>query len=302
MPLRARSNTVRASGETQRLLVRIGSSTDDLRLYNVNDDENPAFVDGPLFVGRVTVRVKGFDGITPDNTLPLATEYWGNRRRIFSVQFQGRFKEEILGEDLVQLATWDRPVKLPFGSSIILNFATMLDSTFSHSLLIDKPWTSSTVLSSQNTLSVRRAPAAMPTQPISISESDAVLGKWVWGGEVELEEDSTLLAENLIDATDRVVGFPFGKANAELRRKHFQRKRNREAVKMSPDFVYAMESYTPHIDFNSFDVNMGLSINMMKYTDNQPHTVVFKSVSKNQALFAFECRLVDVDAQGKFTI
>ena len=78
-----------------RLRVRIGPSLSSLSTYNVNDDSHPHFIDSPFFTGNMVVRIKNFNGITPDpKTMePIPdSKYFGTRKRLFSVQLQGRFK------------------------------------------------------------------------------------------------------------------------------------------------------------------------------------------------------------------
>ncbi|KAJ3232517.1 hypothetical protein HDU81_002887 [Chytriomyces hyalinus] len=279
----------------KKLLVRIGSTYSNLQIYNTNDDANPAFVDGPLFCGNVVMRVKNnHNGVTTDNSpsIPTSEYFSGERKRLFSLQLQGRFKEDMNGDDFVQGTIWHRPVKVPFGSSVVLKIATMVDSTFSHDLYAQRPWTYSTALSSQNLFRVDPAPGPLPQGPITKAQSEAVVGKWTWGGRNELKEDSSLLQ------TSAPKGLPFAKDACEPRRKHFQKKANREAVTLTTDKVYSFEVYSPFVDFNTFDLMMGMTFNMLKYTHNQPHTIIFKSGSKDVPLAIVEFRLVDVDGDG----
>jgi hypothetical protein len=77
----------------RKLRVRIGPSLSSLVPYNVNDDSNPHFIDSPYFTGNIAVRVKNFNGITPDGQEPIPdSAYFGARKRLFSIQVQGRFK------------------------------------------------------------------------------------------------------------------------------------------------------------------------------------------------------------------
>jgi hypothetical protein len=79
--------------------VYAGSSTDSLCLLNVNDDGSPFYFDGILFQGRLVVRIRHFEGARPPytaakNTNNLTSEdYFGDKKRIFSIQFEGMFKE-----------------------------------------------------------------------------------------------------------------------------------------------------------------------------------------------------------------
>ncbi|KAI8616375.1 hypothetical protein BC830DRAFT_1063472 [Chytriomyces sp. MP71] len=277
----------------KKLLVRIGSSYQDLQIFNTNDDANPAFIDGPLFCGNVVMRIKNNNnGVTTDSRPSIpSSEYFGTRRRLFSLQLQGRFKEPINGDDFIQGTIWHKPVRLPFGTSVVLKIATLLDSTFSHDLYAAKPWTYSTALSSQNILNVAPAPEGLlPTGRIDSSQAKQVLGKWVWGGKKELEEDNALISRETL---------PFARDACEPRRKWFQKKANRQAVTLTPDKVYSVETYSPFVDFNTMDLHMGITVPMLKYTDGQPHTIVFKCASKNMLIAVVEFRLVDVDADGR---
>ncbi|KAJ3232220.1 hypothetical protein HDU78_007242 [Chytriomyces hyalinus] len=289
------ATTTSNTAPKKKLLVRIGSTYSNLQIYNTNDDANPAFVDGPLFCGNVVMRVKNnTNGVTTDNSpsIPSSEYFSGERKRLFSLQLQGRFKEDMNGDDFVQGTIWHRPVKVPFGSSVVLKIATMVDSTFSHDLYAQRPWTYSTALSSQNLFRVDPAPGPLPQGPITKAQSESVVGKWTWGGRNELKEDSSLLQ------TSAAKGLPFAKDACEPRRKYFQKKVNREAVTLTTDKVYSFEVYSPFVDFNTFDLMMGMTFNMLKYTHNQPHTIIFKSGSKNVPLAIVEFRLVDVDANG----
>jgi hypothetical protein len=78
----------------RRLRCRIGPSINTLSVYNVNDDANPHFIDSPYFTGSIVVRIKNFNGITPDNKPPIKNiPYFESKRRQFSIQLSGRFKQ-----------------------------------------------------------------------------------------------------------------------------------------------------------------------------------------------------------------
>ncbi|KAJ3014807.1 UNVERIFIED_CONTAM: hypothetical protein HDU68_000122 [Siphonaria sp. JEL0065] len=284
------------SSRKQRLQVRIGPSVDELSLYNVNDDNNPAFVDSNLFVGYVLIRIKDFNGVTPNGTPPISkTPYFDkDRKRLFSFQFQGRVKEPIDGDDFVQGNMWKKKIKVPWGSNVILKLAEMLDSTFSHDVYADEPWTMSTALSSQNIIQIKKAKMPIPKGPISRELGERLAGQF-WGGVEELEEDNLYLKET---ANDGGSSFSFGPNDCEPRRKFFQKKKHRENVKLSPDYIYAMETFAPTVDFNTMNVHMGLTVNLQKVT-GQPYVFMLKSKSRNEPLFVVECQLVDVDDEGR---
>jgi hypothetical protein len=75
------------------LQVRVGCSIDSLKVTRVNDDNDPHFIDSPYFTGNVVVRIKDFNGITPDGKKSTGNEkYFDNKKRMFAIQVTGRFK------------------------------------------------------------------------------------------------------------------------------------------------------------------------------------------------------------------
>ena len=87
--------------------VYAGASLESLSLLNVNDDASPFYFDGLLFHGRLVVRIRHFKGARPQSSTigTIATndssetsnltaeDYFGDKKRIFSIQFEGVFKE-----------------------------------------------------------------------------------------------------------------------------------------------------------------------------------------------------------------
>jgi Protein of unknown function (DUF1769) len=77
----------------RRLRVRVGPSLDTLETCDVNNEQNPHFIDSPHFTGNILVRIKDFKGVTPHGGAPKRSDaYFGDKKRNFSVQVQGRFK------------------------------------------------------------------------------------------------------------------------------------------------------------------------------------------------------------------
>ena len=75
----------------KRLRVSIGPD----RFHQVVASVNglPTEIDTPLFVGRVLVLVKDFDGVTPDGSPPITEHtYFHGRSRKFAILVEGRFK------------------------------------------------------------------------------------------------------------------------------------------------------------------------------------------------------------------
>lgn len=64
-------------------------------------DDKPTEIDTPFWIGRVLVRVKDFDGYTPDGSPPAThSEYFEGRNRRFHIQAEGRFKQAHNGDQV----------------------------------------------------------------------------------------------------------------------------------------------------------------------------------------------------------
>ncbi|KAI9325107.1 hypothetical protein DFJ73DRAFT_220223 [Zopfochytrium polystomum] len=299
------------------LRCRIGPSLSSLETYNVNEDTNPHFIDSPYFAGNVAVRVKNFRGATPENTPPIAdTPYFGTRKRLFSVQVQGRFKQEYTAEDVVFGAEFEHKVSPPTGAWLAVKFANYIDPALITDMYSDRPWLYSPMLCSMNTVNVVKAESRIlgaAQEPITATEPplyaggpevsmalskalapgsgvkqnpEKILGKWEWGGEKELKEVNDLLLPG-VDHRE------FPSDGVADRRKYFNKKQNREEMSFTPDYVYNLEIFAPFIDFNTFDLTLGINVNLLRYLTNQPIRLICKSLSKNVPFF-----IIEFDLQG----
>ncbi|TPX30952.1 hypothetical protein SmJEL517_g05628 [Synchytrium microbalum] len=314
----ASSPTGNGAPDGRKLRCRIGPSTKTMAVYNVNDDAHPMFVDGPLFVGHVCVRIKNFEGITADGSQPIrSSPYFGTKRRMFSIQAQGRFKQEYSADDVVFGSEFDDKVSPPTGAWIAMKFANLIDPALAADLYADKPWLYSPMLCAMNILNVRKAPRPLPSpdalskafEGLSVSKSNPheiainalklttpptpadIVGNWEWGGENELKEDSGLLLPKGEDA-------PFAPTSVSDRRKHFQKAASRKVVCFKPEFVYNFEIFAPFMDFNTYDLSLGINVNVLKYANYQPIRLFTKSASKNIPFFIIEFDLVDSHGHG----
>ena len=104
------------SGSTKgRLRVRASATghSHDFRVCDVNYDEHPFVVDNEHFAGKVFFRVQGFSGITSDaiqRPPRPSSDYFGGKRRLFSLQAEGVFKHPVNGDDLILAADFDQPL------------------------------------------------------------------------------------------------------------------------------------------------------------------------------------------------
>ncbi|KAJ3266425.1 hypothetical protein HDU77_001036 [Chytriomyces hyalinus] len=325
-----------ASAAGRILRCRVGPSLSTLETAAVNADTDPILIDSPFFVGSIAVRVKNFSGIAPIGTEPIKnTAYFGTRRRLFSIQVQGRFKHEHSADDVMFGAEFQHKVNPPTGAWLAMKFANVIDPALLADLYSNTPWLYSPMLCSMNIANVVKAAKPTATLPIpntavidqlkpsqpkplyklesgsetSMALSKAlapgngigfdvkeVLGDWVWGGEKELHENNALLLPEYLDEPK------FPADGVHERRKYYGHKRNREQSIFSPDYVYNMEIFAPFIDLNTFDLNLGINVNLVRYLNNQPIRLVCKSLSKNIPFFIVEFDLLKLTDLPEYVI
>jgi hypothetical protein len=120
----------------KQLVVRIGSDFDRNTQVEapVNDERNPILVNSPYFTGSICMRINSFKGkvgsisssenLSSDaNELPKADKYFDGKRRCFSLQIQGRFKQEWPANDVEFGIVLDSKLKLPWGADMALKIA-----------------------------------------------------------------------------------------------------------------------------------------------------------------------------------
>ncbi|KAG0206487.1 hypothetical protein BGX28_002070 [Mortierella sp. GBA30] len=103
------------------------------------------------------------------------------------------------------------------------------------------------------------------------------LGKW----RQHIEEDTTFFMPNQNSMT------------TPQRRKHFQTEEARKQFVFKPDLVHGFEFFSPHMDFNTFDIRMGLSMNIRKYLLGQPVRYICRTLDGSTVFWAVQFELVD---------
>ncbi|KAG0215332.1 hypothetical protein BGX28_000072 [Mortierella sp. GBA30] len=103
------------------------------------------------------------------------------------------------------------------------------------------------------------------------------LGQW----RQHVEEDTTF--------------FLPGKASLSTsqRRKYFQNEQNRKDFVYKTDLVHGFDFFSPHMDFNTFDIRMGLSMNIRKYLAGQPVRYICRTLDGETVFWAVQFELVD---------
>ncbi|ORX88435.1 hypothetical protein K493DRAFT_341280 [Basidiobolus meristosporus CBS 931.73] len=238
------------------LKVSVGPTYDNLQVIKVNDDFHPILIDSPEFVGRVAIRIKDFNGITPDGSAPIKnSDYFHHHNRRFSMHVEGRFKKEVSAEDIWFGTDFDRKIPIPDVFWLGLRAAQYIDPAMETHDDTDKPWILSPYICAINAFASWPAPSEDPN-PVDDPNFEKTLGPWKWGGENRLEEHNAYITGQEMSVTKR--------------RKHFFDIDVRREFKFDTKQVFAFDFFAPHMDFNTFDVKLGISINVEKYIDNHP--------------------------------
>ncbi|KAF9141703.1 hypothetical protein BGX30_004292 [Mortierella sp. GBA39] len=272
-----------------KLRVSVGGSYTDLAIINPNDELHPFEFETPEFKGRAVIRIKDFVGITNDGSAPIySNEYFKGHNRKFSIQVEGRFKREWDGEQVYFGTDFDRAVELPHGFETMLRVARYIDPVVKTSLTMDdQPWILSPLVSSINTLAAWRpqdvilpSPPLTPRQTadmahaLNMSESSAM-----WGFLGKLKRGTRSSAVSAMTTAQR--------------RKYFQTEVARKQFVFKTDLVHGFEFYSPHMDFNTFDIHMGLSMNIRKYLAGQPVRYTCRTLSGDVVFWAVQFELVE---------
>ncbi|KAF9109064.1 hypothetical protein BGX27_008047, partial [Mortierella sp. AM989] len=292
-----------------KLRVSVGGSYTDLTVINCNDELHPIEFETQDFKGRAVVRIKDFVGITNDGSEPIHnSDYFKGHNRKFSFQVEGRFKREWDGEQVYFGTDFDHPVELPTGFDVMFKIAKYIDPIVKSVTEGEKPWILSPLVSSINILSAwRPQDANLPSPPLTPRHSSEIsrhsslniLGKLKIGhsqknspnssnDHLDIHSTQIQILESLTTETFDDTGIPLGHwrqhieedtsismnakhiTNTTQRRKHFQTEKARKEFVFNPSLVYGFEFFSPHIDFNTFDIRLGLSMNIRKYLKGQP--------------------------------
>ncbi|KZO95417.1 DUF1769-domain-containing protein [Calocera viscosa TUFC12733] len=161
------------------LRVSAGTSLSTLTPIPVNTD-TWTDISSPAFEGRLAVQIKGYVGPNGNRATSTYFDRADRRGKTWSVAFQGRFLQEIGADELMFGNTFDRPIILPWGSSAVLSFMTLVDPTLSHDLGGKRPWALSPAIASFPFLAHARG----ETLP-EVRHPSEVLGEGGW----EMYED-----------------------------------------------------------------------------------------------------------------
>ncbi|KAL4252011.1 Protein of unknown function DUF1769 [Pleurotus pulmonarius] len=125
-----------------RLRVLAGPSPSSLTPITpkVNTNQSHA-IRSDAFEGEVVVNIKG---LVDESGAVRDSEYFGREDRqgiTWSIQVQGRFLSRHSADDILFGNTFDKPLKLPWGSGAALKFMKYMDPVLEHDLSSPtKPW------------------------------------------------------------------------------------------------------------------------------------------------------------------
>jgi len=143
-----------------RLRVLAGTSPEKMSVISSIVNTNTAHqIVSELFEGELVVNIKGF----ADREGEKDSEYFTREDRqgiTWSIQTRGRFLKTYSADDILFGNTFDRPLKLPWGSGAALKFMHYVDPTLEHDLTSDtKPWALSPLVSTMPHFIHARIPA-----------------------------------------------------------------------------------------------------------------------------------------------
>ncbi|KAK4701432.1 hypothetical protein P7C70_g4800, partial [Phenoliferia sp. Uapishka_3] len=153
------------------LRVQIGPHRFHLTTASVNSPNCPTIISTPSFIGRVSVFVKDFTGVTPDGSAPIKDcSYFEGRSRKFAILIEGRFKERegvrpYDGDELQFGSDFDfLPDSFPRAPFAVgMKIAKVVDpaTEFNEKPLHGRPYIMSPYLGAMNTLCAYPAPDAL---------------------------------------------------------------------------------------------------------------------------------------------
>jgi hypothetical protein len=189
----------------------------------------------------------------------------------------------------------DSKIIPPPGISIPLKLVSVIDPSFQHDLFSERPWIASPLISAANTINVETGDSLHIGHP-----------KWRWGGSKKLEEETSSFLQQIPESKQRNSVSTFSKVmstfsqsavsldpkSSDDRRRVMANKSVREDLSFTPENIYNFEFFSPFVDFNTFDLTMGIRINMLQYINYKPFTYMVKSKIKDSPILIIEFALV----------
>ncbi|KAF8887341.1 hypothetical protein BD779DRAFT_1611562 [Infundibulicybe gibba] len=252
-------------------------------LVNTNGSHH---ISSALFEGDVVVNIKGF---TNDDTTVKESPYFDREDRqgiTWSIQMRGRFLVPCSADDILFGNTFDKPLKLPWGSSAAFKFMQYVDPTLTHDLTSStKPWALSPLISTMPHFAHTRledeSATTIPANSITLAHTSFV------SCSSQPPDDQAAPKSKLSKTKSRLtaklkpksrkkpapptedLSFP----SASARRTFFSDELHRRRLTFGPhdlittDFCYGFLEFSPSL---ALRIPGGLSFDLVKYWDGQP--------------------------------
>jgi len=257
-----------------RMRVLAGTSLSSLQPIPVNTD---AWTDisSSQFEGRLAVQIKGYVGPKGEKPESHFFERADRRGKTWSVAFQGRFLEEISADELMFGNTFDRPISLPWGSSAVLSFMSLVDPTLSHDLQSQRPWAMSPAISSFPFMSHSKG-KGLPEE----KHPSEVLGEGGW--ELPHAAAGASAAEGTLGGNGNGNGNGNGGSGTSTpkkaldlpaeRKAWFGKAENRKAVVFGPNDILTGDFCHSFLTFPDLSLVLpgGIKFDLKRYWDGQP--------------------------------
>ncbi|TEB34271.1 DUF1769-domain-containing protein [Coprinellus micaceus] len=275
-----------------RLRVLAGPSPTKLSPISVNTSQAHE-ISSELFEGKIVVHIKGFNDDGDEENTPRPDGYFENEDRRYvtwSIQVQGRFLREYNADDVLFGNTFDRPLKLPWGTSVVLKFMNYIDPTLEHDLQsTSKPWALSPLISTMPYFAHRR---------LEIGQEAMELWPEFPGTELVVDDVSQMhLATRLSVDGDTTGGSDRQCPDEGLepvstpyeRRTYFSSPEKRKQVTFGPsdllttDFCYGFLSFAGQSGGPRLEIPGGISFDLGRYWDGQPVRFVCCERKRDQA-------------------
>ncbi|KAL4079548.1 hypothetical protein J3A83DRAFT_4210548 [Scleroderma citrinum] len=260
-----------------RLHVLAGPSLDALEPITHFVNTSRAYpIHSDRFEGKVAIYIKGFIN-TQDQ--PLRSEYFERPDRkgiTWSIQVQGRFLHPHSTNDILFGNTFDRPLKLPWGSSAALKFMKFVDPALEHNLTSPtKPWALSPLVATvphfvhshvevQHVSEDKSSETGFPPLT-SISDNTSHLSI-ISTSPSDASHDGTQFASK---SDPKNLRF----RTSSERRKYFSKEVNRKDLIFGPNDLISIDFCYGFLEFNPTIVLRlpgGITFDLMKYWDRQP--------------------------------
>ncbi|KAJ7597332.1 hypothetical protein C8J56DRAFT_773657 [Mycena floridula] len=280
------------------LRVLAGTSLETLTpITHVVNTNKPFRISSELFEGQIIAHIKGF---TVDDRV-LDSEYFHREDRqgtTWSIQVQGRFLQPCSADNIMFGNTFDRPLNLPWGSSVALKFMKYIDPTLDHDLTsTTKPWALSPLIATMPHFAHTRISSETDSSPVfpgteSLTDDTTQLHLALSSSSDSPHSSSSSLgsrnsgsSSNSSSSHRSFNKFKTSKSKRSLleqaefqfksasqRRSYFSSAEARKGVVLGPedvittDFCYGFIQFSPKLELKL----PGMAFDLQRYWDGQP--------------------------------